>query len=128
MERAENSNFFGNILKGVLISVIFTLICLTILALLLVNTNISENTIQPAIIGITATSIMFGSFLANRKMKKNGILNGCLVGFLYITIIYVISSIANKMNFSLNTGLIIMVTLGILGGAIGGIIGVNINK
>ncbi len=126
MERAEGNNFFGSILKGTVISIIFTLICLTIFALLLVNTNMSENLIQPVIIGVTVISIMIGSFWANRKMSKNGIINGCIVGLLYVLIIYVISSIANGMNFSLNIGSIVMIILGIMGGAIGGIIGVNI--
>ena len=126
MEKTQNNSFFKSILKGVAIALIFTFVCLTTFSLLLVNTNMSENLIQPVVIGVTCISILMGSCLANRKMNKNGILNGCIVGFLYVIVIYVISSIVNGMDFSLNSGATIMIVLGILGGAIGGIIGINI--
>ena len=126
MEKAQSNSFFKSILKGVVISLIFTFVCLTIFSLLLVNTNMSENLIQPVVIGVTCISILMGSCLANRKINKNGILNGCIVGFIYVIIIYVISSIVNGMDFSVNFGATIMMVLGIVGGAIGGIIGVNI--
>lgn len=126
MERADNNNFFGTVFKGVGISIVFTIICLTIFALLLAYTNMSESLIQPVVIGVTGISILLGSCISNRKMTKNGILNGVIIGFLYIMIIYLISSFINNMDFSLNVGSIIMMVIGIVGGAIGGIIGVNI--
>ena len=126
MEKVGNNNYFISILKGVGISIIFTILSLTIFSLLLVNTNMSESLIQPVVIVVTGISILIGSFMANRKMSKNGIINGCIIGFLYIFTIYIISSIANNMNFSLNMGSIIMILVGIVCGAIGGIIGVNI--
>ena len=114
------------IIKGVGISIIITLIGLTAFSLLLVYTNLSENLIQPVVIVITAISIFLGSFLVNRKKESKGILNGAIIGILYIAIIYTISSIVNNMDFSLNFGSIIMIAIGIIGGAIGGIIGVNV--
>ena len=115
-----------SIIKGVGISIISTIICLTIFAILLVYTNMSESLIQPVIFGVTAISILMGSCIANRKMSKNGILNGCIIGFIYVFLIYMISSIINNMEFSVNFGSTIMFILGIIGGSIGGIIGVNI--
>ena len=126
LERAKSSNFITSIFKGVLISMIFTLICLTVFSLLLVNTNMTENLIQPVVIGITIISILIGSFFSNRKRNKNGAFIGCIVGIIYIAIIYIISSILNSINFALNSSSIIMISLGLLGGAIGGIIGVNL--
>lgn len=126
MESYEKNNYILNILKGVLISIIFTAICLFIFSCLLVYTNISEELIQPVVIVITGISILIGSSIGNKKATKNGILNGALVGGIYILCIYIISSLVNGGNFTLNMQSIIMIIAGILGGIIGGIIGVNI--
>ena len=126
MEIFENNNVFFKIIKGVGISFAFTLICLTIFSALLTYTSLSENLIQPVVISVTGISILAGSFFATRKVGKNGILKGITVGLIYILLIYFISSIVNNGNFSLNLGSIIMILAGIICGAIGGIIGVNI--
>lgn len=126
MEIFENNNVFFKIIKGVGISFAFTLICLTIFSALLTYTSLSENLIQPVVISVTGISILAGSFFSTRKVEKNGILKGSTVGLIYIVLIYFISSIVNNGNFSLNLGSIIMILAGIICGAIGGIIGVNI--
>ena len=48
-----------NIFKGVGISLILTIILLFIFSIILAYTNVNENTITPAIIVITAISILF---------------------------------------------------------------------
>ncbi len=113
-----------NIFKGIGISMIFTIVCLFIFSVLLTYTNISESTIIPVILVVTAISILIGSSIGNTKIKKNGILNGAFVGGGYILILYLISSILN-VKFSLNVQSIIMIAVGILFGMLGGIIGVN---
>ena len=126
MEIYENNNVFLKVIKGVGISFAFTLICLTIFSALLTYTSLSENLIQPVVISVTGISILAGSFFATRKVGKNGILKGISVGLIYIFLIYFISSIVNNGKFSFNLGSIIMILAGIICGAIGGIIGVNI--
>ena len=126
MQKRINNSFFITILKGVAISFICTIIALTVFSFLLVYTNINENLIQPVVIGVTGISILLGSFIANRKLHKNGIINGCIISFVYIIIIYLISSMANNMNFSLNIGSAIMILLGLICVAVGGILGINI--
>lgn len=126
MERIESNNFFINIIKGVAISLLLTIICLSIFSALLTYTNLSENLMQPVVIVVTGISILIGSYIANRKRNKNGIINGIIIGVIYILALYIISSAVNDGNFSLNLGAIIMILVGIIGGAIGGILGVNI--
>ena len=113
-----------NIAKGIGISLITTFILLMIFSVLLTYTNINEDTITPVIIVVTAISILIGSSIGNMKMQKNGIVNGALVGGIYILILYFISSLLN-WNFSLNLQSIIMIGVGIIFGILGGIIGVN---
>lgn len=126
MESFEKNNVFIKILKGVGISFAFTLISLTIFSALLTYTSLSESLIQPVVISVTGISILAGSFFATRKVGKNGIIKGIAVGLIYILLIYLISSIVNGGNFALTMGSVIMILIGILCGAIGGIIGVNI--
>jgi putative membrane protein (TIGR04086 family) len=126
MEKVQlkENNMIINIIKGVGTALISTLILLIIFSVVLTYTSIQENTINPVIMIITAISILIGSTIGNDRIKKNGLLNGGLIGGLYILIIYLISSILN-WKFSLNIQSIIMIAIGIIFGILGGIIGVN---
>ena len=110
--------------KGLLISFVMTILILLIFSVILTFTNISEKTIVPVIIISTAISILIGSSISNIKIKKNGILNGALIGGGYILILYLLSSILNA-RFDLNIQSIIMISVGVVFGILGGIIGVN---
>ena len=112
------------IIKGTAISIILSLILLTIYAALLSYTSISESTIVPVIITITGISILIGSSISSMHIKKQGMLNGALVGLVYMLTIYILSSIFLS-SFEININSIIMISVGIVTGMIGGVIGVN---
>lgn len=118
MEMFENNKPVFSIIKGTLIAFLFTLIVLTIFSALLVYTEVSEELIKPVIITVTGISILIGSSIATKKLKKNGLLNGAIIGILYILIIYIISSILNS-SFSLNLVSLIMIGIGLIGGVLG---------
>ena len=123
----DNSNSVIRILKGSIIAMVATIILLIIFAAILTYTNINENTMPTVIIVITALSILIGSQIATSKIKRNGILNGAIVGLIYIAFLYILSGLVTK-NFSLNNYSIIMIVTSILIGGLGGIIGVNSKK
>ena len=123
MENSQGQEI-KQILKGVGISLLSSLVMLIIFAIILTVTDLSENTIPPVIIIITGIGILIGSIIGNRKITKNGIAHGGLVGFIYFLIIYLISSTLNG-NFMLNIQSIIMIASALVCGMIGGIIGVN---
>ena len=123
----DSNNKLKNILKGVVISFIFTLVALFIYASLLVYTNINENSENIVITIITGVSILLGSTICNRGINKKGILNGGIVGGCYVVLIYVCSSIV-KNSFYLNIYGIIIIVVGIIMGMVGGVIGVNTKK
>lgn len=127
MEKVKDTSIIKCISKGVIISILFTIIALSIFSILLVKTNISEETIDIVITVITCISILVGSSISMNRVKKNGLVNGAIIGAIYISIIYLISSIINS-NFTINRASIIMMTLGIIGGVLGGIVGINIKK
>lgn len=113
-----------NIFQGVFIAFIVTFVLLLIFSIILTYTDVSENTINPVIIVVTCISILIGSSIGNMKIKKNGLLNGALIGGIYILSIYLISSLLN-WRFYLNLQGIIMIVLGMIFGVLGGIVGVN---
>ena len=101
MEIFENNKPIISIIKGTAISFLATIIALTVFAVLLTYTELSENTVKPVIITITGISILFGSSIGTKKIRKNGLITGGIIGTLYILIIYIISSAMNA-NFALS--------------------------
>lgn len=122
----KNSKFL-NIIKGSIIAIIITVVGLVIFSIILTNTNVSENVMMPVITVITAISILIGSIISVSRIEKKGILNGALVGLIYITAIYLLSSIING-SFIININSIILIIAAIFAGMLGGIIGVNIKN
>ena len=114
------------IIKGCTFAVVLSIILLTIFAVLLTYTDISESTIMPVILTITGISILIGGTISSRKIKKNGMFYGGIVGLIYIIILYLASSISTT-GFSLSTNSFIMLIVGVITGIIGGIIGVNVS-
>lgn len=128
--QGNNDNLKANIIriiKGSLLSIIVSVIFLIVFAMLLTYTSLSENTITPIVLAIVGLSILLGSYLSTKKINKKGILNGAMVGVIYMLILYIISSVI-FMDFSINASSIIMIVCGIIAGIIGGIVGVNTNK
>ena len=128
MNKLENTEMKANIiriLKGSITAIVITLILLFIFSIILTYTSIKESAMSPVVIVITAVSILIGSSISTLKIKKMGLVNGALVGLIYILTIYVISSITG-LGFSLQLQTIIMMLAAIGAGMIGGIIGVNL--
>lgn len=121
----DSSKSILKIIKWSLISIIISATLLTIYAAILAYTNISENTIIPVLFTITGISILIGSFMSSKTIKKQGILNGGLVGGIYVIVLYLISSIFTG-NFSLDIHSILMIVIGVISGMVGGIVGVNL--
>lgn len=113
-----------NILKGIVISIVCTFIFLFVFSLILTYTNVSETFIAPVIIVVTAISIFIGSSIGNFNMRRNGLINGAIIGGIYLLSIYMLSGIINH-NFNLNMQSIIIIIVGIICGMFGGVIGVN---
>lgn len=130
IEKGAKKEFKGNGVKIVIgsgISLLITLILLLIISAILTFTNVSENIITVSVIIISALSILIGSIVSALNINKNGILNGALVGAIYMITIYLLSSIFVS-GFEINMQSIIMIGASILAGMIGGIIGVNFHK
>lgn len=115
------------VVKGSLFAIVTSTIFLIIFALLLTYTNLSETSITPVVLAVVGISILMGSYFSTKKIQQNGILNGAIVGIVYMLILYIISSMV-FMDFSLGIKSLIIIGCGMIAGIIGGIIGVNVNK
>ena len=124
MKKIKKKNQLVAMFKGLIIAIVFTIIALSLFSVLLVYTNLGENTIEPFILVITGVSILIGSSYGVQGIKNKGLVKGGVIGGLYISFIYVVSSIIEG-DFSLNQQAIIMIIVGVTGGILGGIIGVN---
>ena len=127
-DKNENERKSSNILKvikGSVISILISVVLLFIASLILTYTNIGENAIPTLIIIISAISIFIGSLISTMHIKQRGILNGSMVGAIYIIIIYLFSSIAIT-GFNMNIKSLIMLVASVIAGTIGGIVGVNL--
>lgn len=111
--------------KCLLVEMIISILGMFILALILSKTSVNDSIMGNVIIGISAFSICIGGFLSSRNLKIKGILCGILNGIFYMTILYLISSIASG-NFVLTIEGIVMIIVGVISGAVGGIIGANL--
>lgn len=116
---------FALILKSVGIAILLTIIMILVLSIVLSFSTIKESVIMPTVIFISAFSILISSFFAAKRIDSRGIIYGSIIGLVYMLILYIISSILS-FNFSLNGNAVVMVSFGVIGGAIGGILGVNL--
>lgn len=123
--KGEFNKNISRIIKGSIFAIIISLLLLFIYANLLTYTNIPETSIVPVVITISGISILVGSSISSLKIKKQGMINGALVGLIYMIFIYLLSSIVFT-GFGIDTNAIIMIVIGTAAGIVGGIIGVNL--
>lgn len=116
-----------SITKGIIVSYIITIVLIIVFSFILVKTNISEQSTNTVIIIISSVSILIGTSISTIKLKKHGIINGIIISSIYMLILYIFSSILNQ-NFLININTILMLSIGIILGIFGGIIGVNIKS
>ena len=126
-EESEVKKNIIRIIKGSVFAIILSIVFLLIYALILTYTDISESTIVPVVTVIVGISILIGSMVSVRKIRKNGLLNGGIVGLIYVIALYITSSMC-LVGFSITLNSLIVLIVGILTGMVGGIIGVNLYK
>ncbi len=127
MGNQKCTNNVVNLFKGIIFSILITLVLLFAFAAILTYSDMQESSIPVVTIAITAISILIGSSISTIKINKNGIINGGIIGFVYIFLLYILSSVV-KIGFALNAYSIVMMILAIVAGMVGGIVGVNIKK
>jgi len=116
-----------SILKGLLAAYIITIPAFMLFALILANTDFPQRLITPAVVVTTVVSVLTAGSVSTKGIKRRGWLNGGLVGFIYMVVLYLFSSLVYD-NFAIDKYVITMTIIGVLTGAIGGILGINISS
>lgn len=116
-----------SVLKGILAAYIITIPAFMLFALILANTDFPQKLISPAVVVTTIISVLTAGSVSTKGVRNKGWLNGSVVGFIYMLILYIFSSLVFK-NFAIDKYVVTMSLIGILTGAIGGIVGINIKS
>ena len=113
--------------KGIMLSYVITIPAFIIFAFILSYTRFPEKFIMTAVVATTVISIIVAASMVTRNAKSKGWLNGGMVGFIYMLLLYIISSVVLD-NYRVDRYVITMTVIGVLTVAIGGIIGINFKK
>jgi putative membrane protein (TIGR04086 family) len=116
-----------SLLKGLLASYIVTIPAFLLFALILANLDFPQRLITPMVVVITVISVLTAGSVSTRGVRSRGWLNGGIVGLVYMIILYLLSSIIFK-NFTIDRNVVTMTVIGVLAGAIGGIMSINTKK
>lgn len=111
-------------IRPLLISLSCTLILLSALALCMAFGPVSEKTAELIVLVITIGCIFLAGLLSARPKASKGYLSGAVAGISYVLAAYCMSSLAFG-SFSPGKDFLRLILLGIITGAVGGIIGVN---
>jgi len=113
--------------KGVIVAYAITAIAFLAYAMLVTYTNMSEQN-EPIIVAvITLLSVMVAGFDAAKGANQRGWLWGMGAGFAYIAVMVIIMTVLLP-NFSVDGRTFTTVAIGIAGGGLGGMLGINLRK
>lgn len=110
---------------GFLISAILTIISLTILSIVMINTDINENKYFIFYMLLTLLSLSIGSAFAAKLKGNRGLMTGVAVGMLYCIFIIFLGKVT-KENFNVGASEVFIMMLDIIISGFAGILGVNL--
>lgn len=126
-EVKTKNNILSTLLKGVIPSIITTLLLILAFALIIRFFNISNSWIFPINQVIKFVSLTVGITIALRNTKSKGFITGLIIGVSYSIISYLLFSLL-QMNFEFSFSNFYDIILTAFGGGLIGIIIVNVFK
>lgn len=121
-----NKHFFLDIIRTTIIAVIISLVLVLVFALIVNLVEVGEKVILPVNQAIKVISILTSCFVGFKE-NKQGAFKGALSGLCYTLLSVLVFGLISK-EISFNLMKLIDVALGIVAGAISGILSVNIRK
>lgn len=123
----EDGISFLVIIKGTLLALVISLIMFTLTALVISFGDISEQIINGIIIAVSIISILVAGMFASNSARSRGFLYGSAIGFIYMLVLYFVGALAFD-SFGIDLRVLTMLIIGIVSGALGGIIGINLKR
>ena len=115
------------ILKSIIISYLFTFLVFAVMAAVITYTSFPERYIGAVVLVTTILSIVISGMLVSAGARANGWLNGGIGGIFYMLVLWVLGIVFSNGE-PVSKSKILMLILGFVLGAVGGIIGINMNK
>jgi len=116
-----------HMITGVLIAYAITAIAFLAYALLITYTNMSERNLPTVVAITTLLSVMVAGFDAAKGAVQRGWLWGMGAGLAYVLIMAIIM-VTVLPTFAVDGRTLLTIVLGIAGGGLGGILGINLKK
>lgn len=121
-----NKNSIFDVLRVTVISVIISLVFVLAFALIVNLANVSDKIITPINQVIKVISILLGCFIGFKE-NRQGAFKGAVAGLLYTLLsILIFGIISHAVKFNMLS--LVDIALGIVAGAISGILAVNLKK
>jgi len=111
--------------RGLLAAVVFTLITFALFACLLAYTALTENAVPVIATAVQAAGALISGYCTAKKTGSRGFLSGLAAGVLYVLILWVIAFFASDA-YSMGAHFFKMLAFSAFGGAVGGVLGVNL--
>jgi putative membrane protein (TIGR04086 family) len=127
MELGVSTNQIKHLTIGVLMAYAITAIVFLGYAMLITYTNVSERSLPTVVAITTVLSVMVAGFDAARAAESRGWLWGMAAGFVYVLIMAILMAVLIP-DFSIGIRTVMVLLLGIAGGGLGGIFGINMRK
>ncbi len=115
------------VLKSIIISYAFTFIVFAVFAAVITYTGFSEAHIDKVVVITTALAIIISGMAVSAGARSRGWLNGGLGGVVYMLVLEVLGIVFNE-GALYDIGDVLMIALGFVLGAVGGIIGINMKR
>ncbi|NLV75694.1 MAG: TIGR04086 family membrane protein [Tissierellia bacterium] len=122
--REKGLNYILLVFKGLIFSLIITILLVFILSLVLLYTPFKESKIPLFNTVIMIVSITIGSIYVSTNIGENGWINGGILGILYFLVLVLLNYLFFK-PFLVDMYLLGKFILSLITGVIGGIIGIN---
>lgn len=125
ISKENNKNTIAVIGEGILLAFVISILMIILYGILLAITPLSEATLTTAVMIITMASIALSSVYAAVKIESNGWLNGMIIGFIYMIILFFLGLLF-KTNDGFNKYVLFRIFMGVVVGMLSGIIGINL--
>ncbi len=121
-----NKKDFFEIFKGVIFSLIISVLTVIVFAIIVKFANLSSKTVEIVNIALKIISILTGTLLAVGSGRQ-GLFKGGIIGLLFVLVSYLVFSLING-SFSVNPLTAFDVIFCLLAGLLSGVFAVNVRK
>lgn len=121
-----NKKDFFEIIKGVIFSLIISVLTVIVFAIIVKFANLSSKTVEIVNIALKIISILTGTLLAVGSGRQ-GLFKGGIIGLLFVLVSYLVFSLING-SFSVNPLTAFDVIFCLVAGLLSGVFAVNVRK